>query len=68
MFDVATAAVLLPILEAAMKARALSNASAQVIVASEARIGVKSSPGGVALAAVGVAIDLRVRAAELPWR
>lgn len=66
MLDVAAAAVLLLILRAAVQPLSYPDAITQVVVASETGVGIESSPGRVALATIGVPIDLRVRAAELP--
>jgi len=66
--DVTTATVLLLIVWAAMEPLSLPDASTKIVVTSETGVGIESSPGRVALATVGVAIDLRMRAAELPWR
>lgn len=68
MLDVTAAAVLLLILRAAMKTLACSDAGAQIVVASETGIRVDSSPGRVALAAIGIAIDLCVRAGQFSGR
>jgi hypothetical protein len=63
--DVAAPALLLLILGPAVKPLAGSNASPQVVVASEASIGVDALAGRVALAAVGVSVDVGVWARKL---
>ena len=64
MLDVAPSA-LLPSILGAVEPGALTDASRQVVMATETRIGIDSLARRVALAAVRVALELGVRAAEL---
>jgi hypothetical protein len=66
--DVTAAAALVSVLLATVKPFASSDSGSQVVMTAEACILVDSFAGGMALAAVGVAINLGVSRRELPRR
>ncbi len=65
--DVATAALLAPVL-APMKTGFLPNSNRQVVVASKTGVGIDPLPRQMTLAAVGIALEIGVIAAQLSGR